>query len=294
MRNLTKPLSLLVLAVAAGALAPVSPIMARGDDTPRAMASAPQERVLPLEGGRNFRELGGYRTADGHKVKWGLLYRSGSMTSLTPADYASLAKRGIRVVCDFRGTSERKAEPVNWPAAHGPRVLSDDYELDQSSFMPKGAMSGWTAQEARAALAASYPRMLVQFNGQYRRMFGELLAGHAPLAFNCSAGKDRTGIAAALLLSALGVPRESVIEDYLLTNKTLNAASLMKGPATANSPWMKLPPEVLQAFMGADRSYIEAALAVVDAHKDGMAGYLRDELGMGPRQIKALRRMYLD
>jgi protein-tyrosine phosphatase len=95
-------------------------------------------------------------------------------------------------------------------------------------------------------MTASYPRMLTQFNGQFRRMFGELLAGHAPLAFNCSAGKDRTGLAAALLLTALGVPRATVIEDYELTNKTLNPAALLAaGNKATPSPFGKLPPEVV-------------------------------------------------
>jgi protein-tyrosine phosphatase len=275
---------LLGLSLAHGSVAAARPIA----------AGAPHERVLSLQGGRNFRDLGGYRTLDGHRVKWGLLFRSGSMTGLTAADYESLARRGIAVVCDLRSTSERKAEPVNWPKASGVRVLSDDYELDNAMFMPKGPMQDWTAEQARASLAASYPLMLRQFNGQYRRMFAQLVAGHAPLAFNCSAGKDRTGIAAALLLTALGVPRDVVIEDYLLTNQTLNASSLMQGKATANSPWMKLSPDVLRAFMGADRSYIEAALAVVDGHQDGAQGYLRDELGMGPRELARLRKLYLD
>jgi protein-tyrosine phosphatase len=166
-----------------------------------------------------------------------------------------------------RSTRERAAEPVNWPAAHSPRVLVDDYDLDNAGFMPKGAPATWTADAARASMAASYPRMLTQFNGQYRRMFGELVAGHAPLAFNCSAGKDRTGIGAALLLTALGVPRETVIEDYLLTNTTLNPATVTNGKASAGSPWAILPPDVLKAFMGADRRYIEAALTVVDGHR---------------------------
>ena len=259
--------------------------------TPVAVA---HDRVLPLQGGRNFRDLGGYRTANGRTVKWGLLYRSGSMTSLTPADYATLEQRGIRVVCDFRSTSERKAEPVAWPKANSPRVLTTDYELDNAQFMPKGAMQDWTAEQARAALAASYPRLLTQFNGQYRRMFDQLLAGRAPLAFNCSAGKDRTGIAAALLLTALGVPRATVIEDYLLTNQTLNPAALTQGRATANSPWMHMSPDILKAFMGADRSYIEAAFAVIDSHPGGADGYLRQELGLGPVQIARLRKLYLD
>jgi protein-tyrosine phosphatase len=283
-------LALLLALGLAGVVPSPAPVWADAAVMP---ATHLHQRVLPLQGGRNFRDLGGYRTADGHSVKWGLLFRSGAMSGLTASDYAYLGKLGIGVVCDFRDTRERKAEPSAWPAAGAPRILSDDYMLDYAMLLPRGAMNTWTAEAARASLAASYPRMLVQFNGQYRRMFAELLAGHAPLAFNCSAGKDRTGIAAALLLTALGVPRETVIDDYLLTNQTLDAASLMQGKAGADNPFMKLPPDVLKAFLGADRSYIEAALAVVDGHKDGARGYLRDELGLGPIEIARLRKLYI-
>lgn len=261
---------------------------------PAVVVASAHQRVLPLEGGRNFRDLGGYPTADGHSVKWGVLYRSGSMVGLTAHDYAYLGTLGIRVVCDFRDTRERKAEPTAWPAPGAPEILTEDYSLDYAGFLPSGPMSSWTGAAARERLAASYPRMLQQFNGQYRRMFAELLAGKAPLAFHCSAGKDRTGIAAALLLTALGVPRETVIADYLLTNQTLDQASLMTGKATATSPWAQLPADVRTAFFGADRSYIEAALGVIDAHPGGADGYLKDELGLGPAERAQLRKLYLD
>jgi protein-tyrosine phosphatase len=242
-------------------------------------APAPHQRLLPLEGGRNFRDLGGYRAQDGRHVKWGLLFRSG-------------------------------AQPVNWPSGAAPRLLFDDYRLDMAGMMPKGPPSGWTEADARAAFTASYPRMLGQFNGQYRRMFAELLAGHAPLAFNCSAGKDRTGIAAALILTALGVPRQTVIDDYMLTNNYLDAAKMLAhGPAPANmgpgrpekeaggdpaAALKGLPPGVVRAFLAADPAYIEAALAVLDRHSGGPEGYLRDELGLKRADILRLRTLYLE
>jgi len=82
--------------------------------TPRAHVTPPHQRVLPLQGGQNFRDLGGYRTRDGRTVRWGLLYRSGSMHNLTAADYAYLRKLGIRTVCDLRSRTERDREPANW------------------------------------------------------------------------------------------------------------------------------------------------------------------------------------
>lgn len=258
-------------------------------------AAVPHERLLPLQGGRNFRDLGGYRTTDGRHVKWGMLYRSGSMHGLTDSDYAALERRGIKVVCDFRDVGERASEPVSWPSANAPRVLTEEYKLDMASFMPAGNPKGWTAAQASAAMTASYPRMLDTFRGQYRRMFAELLAGHAPLAFNCSAGKDRTGVAAALLLTALGVPRQTVIDDYLLTNTYLDGAKLMAQSAQAGpaSPLAGIPPAVAHAMMAADARYISAALKVLDAHPGGARGWLRDEMGLSAADLAALQRMYL-
>jgi protein-tyrosine phosphatase len=258
-----------------------------------ASASAPvaapaHSRVLPLQGGHNFRDLGGYRTADGRTVKWGLLYRSGEMHDLTRADYAYLQKLGIRTVCDFRDTRERATEPTLWPAGHSPKVLSDDYALDMSSLRLPGDPAGWTHDQVVTAMTATYPKLLDQFRGQYRRMFAELLAGDVPLAFHCTAGKDRTGVAAALLLTALGVPRATIIDDYLLSNQHMAPM-----PAHPTGFWAKLSPEAARTFAGVDRRYIDAVFAVTDRHPGGTMGYLKDELGLGAPEIARLRALYL-
>jgi protein-tyrosine phosphatase len=257
-------------------------------------APAPHQRLLPLEGGRNFRDLGGYRAQDGRHVKWGLLFRSGAMHGLTAADYAYLEKRGIRVVCDFRDSRERAAQPVNWPSGAAPRLLFDDYRLDMAGMMPKGPPSGWTEADARAAFTASYPRMLGQFNGQYRRMFAELLAGHAPLAFNCSAGKDRTGIAAALILTALGVPRATVIEDYALSDRYSEPlfALLCRNPRYGlNSD---TPRETWLPMTRAYPEYIETMLDTLAARHGSVEAYLDEQLGVDRRAIERLRDNLLE
>lgn len=258
---------------------------------PRPPVAVAKQRLLPLQGGQNFRDLGGYRTRDGRHVRWGLLYRSGSMHFLTPADYAYLEHLGIRTVCDFRDSRERAAEPALWPAGKMPTMFADDYRMDAGSPAQAAAALITTGEQARAMLAGRYPGILKQFNSQYRRMFGELLAGRVPLAFNCSAGKDRTGVAAALLLTALGVPRETVIQDYLLTNKYLNPDKVTGNPAQA-AYWKQMPPDVAKAYLLADRSYIEAAFKVMDSHAGGASGYLHDELGLSRADIVTLRRMY--
>jgi protein-tyrosine phosphatase len=119
-------------------------------------------------------------------------------------------------------------------------------------------------------------------------MFAELLAGDVPLAFHCTAGKDRTGVAAALLLTALGVPRATIVDDYLLSNRHMAPM-----PAHPTGFWAKLSPEAVRTFAGVDRRYIDAVFAVTDRHPGGVMGYLKDRLGVGPREIAKLRTLYL-
>lgn len=254
-------------------------------------ATAPHGRILPLQGGQNFRDLGGYRTRGGRTVRWGVLYRSGAMNGLTAADFAYLGKLGIRSVCDFRSSEERAAAPVRWPGNASPKIFADDYKMDMGGLDFRGAAS-WNGEQARAAMAKTYPPILDQFNGQYRRMFEQLLAGNVPLAFNCSAGKDRTGVAAALILTALDVPRETVIEDYLLSNRYFDPKKGVVADDSAFQAWKQLPAPVLQAFMGVDRSYIEAAFRVIDAHPGGAKGYMRSKLGLGPSELRTLQEQF--
>ena len=280
----------IVLSLCVASVTPVSSPMVGAQTL---LWAPPHQRVLPLQGGRNFRDLGGYRTADGRQLRLGLLYRSGSMHDLTAADYAYLAKLNIRTVCDLRSSDERQAKPVAWPLGQSPRVLADDYRFDAQGMNP-AALAKLTHGQASEMMRSSYPRILAQFNGQYRRMFAELLAGHAPLAFNCSAGKDRTGVAAALLLTALGVPRETVIQDYLLSNRYVEPSQA--GPMTGENAraWRAIKPETMRAVMKVDRTYIEAAFNVVDSYQGGVRGYLRVQLGLDQPQLARLRRMYTE
>ncbi len=272
-------------------LSAVTPVIARAEG-PKAVAVAEHQRVLPLKGGQNFRDLGGYNTISGRTVRWGVLYRSGSMHFLTPEDYAYLGTLGIRTVCDFRDTRERALEPALWPAGKAPHILSDDYALDSSGLGLNAPSGVPTAAQARAAFTKFYPQLLVTFNGQYRRMFGELLAGRVPLAFNCTAGKDRTGVAAALVLTALGVPRATVIEDYALSNRYFDPTKVVRSKDASATDWSKVPPDVIKAYLAADPSYIEAVFAVMDAHRGGVDGYLRDELALTAAKRRALVSRY--
>ncbi|OYX76576.1 MAG: hypothetical protein B7Y82_13020 [Sphingomonadales bacterium 32-65-25] len=252
------------------------------------------ERVLPLAGGMNFRDLGGYAGAGGKPVRWGVLYRSAVMAGLTLEDHQYLAKLGIRTVCDFRSTGERQREPVAWPSPGTPKVLARDYELDMAPLMAAFRGGDVTPQQARTAMAGFYRALPYQFAGDYRAMFGELLAGRVPLAFNCSAGKDRTGMAAVLILLALGVDRETAIADYLLSNRHYRPQPPKPGaPVDASmAMFARLPAGVAQALMGVERAYIEASLAEIEA-RGGLDRYFSEQLGLDRAQRNRLQSLYL-
>ena len=261
-------------------------------------------RVLPLEGGRNFRDLGGYATADGKTVKWGEVYRSGVMAGLTSADYDYLSSIGIKVICDFRTSQERNSEPTSWEKFGVSDYLTfpDPEGGDQSSFMRVFQDPDVTPEKVSQAMAAGYGQIAHEQVPAYREMFDRLAAGDLPLAFNCSAGKDRTGIGAALLLTALGVPRETVVADYALSEKVVDymadfrkAASSDEASAEEN-PYAylsKLPPELLAPLMRSDPQYIEAAFASLETQYGSVMTFLHDEVDVTDEELAAIRNRLL-
>lgn len=251
------------------------------------------ERLLPLEGGSNFRDLGGYRTVDGAEVAWGKLYRSAVMANLTPDDFQHLGKLGIATVCDFRATDERKRDMVNWPADIQPTILATDYALDMGAMASLFRGGPVTADGVKQAMAGFYREMPFTFADQYAGMMRNLVDGNVPLAFNCSAGKDRTGLAAALILTALGVPAETVMSDYLLSNQTYTPKPPSAGSDDPTARmFASLPADAVQALMGVDRSYLEAAFAGIEA-KGGLDRYYAQELKLSKADIETLQKRYL-
>ena len=271
--------------------------------TPTATGAAPavasvaqteHTRQVPLKGGYNFRDLGGYTGAGGKTVRWGMLFRSGTMTHLTPGDFAYLKRIGLRTVADFRSVEERQVEPVVWPQG-GPTVLADDYKIDLNPMTQSLAHPEVTEQHAVDVMTDGYRTIPYDLASQYRRMFAQLLAGNAPLAFNCSAGKDRTGIAAALILTALGVSRDDVFKDYLLTNRyILDKMTPQSTPSKADEVWGAMSPAATRALAAADRRFLEAMFDAIDKRSGSIDLYLEREIGLSKIDIAALRARYLE
>ena len=273
----------------------------RASPVPVAASKAPYARTVPLEGQKNFRDLGGYRTIDGrHQVRWGKLYRSGSLSRLTGNDYAILASLGIETVVDFRATAERASEPTVWKAGE-PQFLTKAYtSRGEAALM--GAMQGPDASAAkvRDAMIGFYHQMPEQYADQYSEVFHHLAAYKTPMLFHCTAGKDRTGLASALILSVLGVPRSKVIEDYVLTEKAgdFRGAAAAAPPAAGDKdPYAYMrnsKSDLIAPLMRADPAYLEAALGQITKDYGSVEGYVIKRLGVSRAELTVIRARLLE
>lgn len=270
------------------------------------------ERVLPLQGGVNFRDLGGYRTTDGRSVTWGKLYRSGVMSDLTDSDYAYLQALGIKTICDLRSQDERMAEPTDAQRiTHGGDYYSLDYKLD---FDTSGFVQAFSIPAANPELAALrvfgsfYRTMPKAYAPQFKQAFVDLKEGNG-LLFNCSAGKDRTGVLAALVLTVLGVAPDTISADFALSTylypkheaarqaKRAEAKSEHKADAPHSSAMEaigKLPPEARKVLSGTDAALIAAAFDQIRNDYGSLDAYLEKELGVSMEDRKLLQDLYLE
>ncbi len=248
--------------------------------------------LLPLEGGFNLRDMGGYVAAGGRTVKCGMLFRSGVMSLLTAADEAHLAGLGIATVCDLRREGERRREPTRWCEEAGVFYWSRNYE-ESSGVLSELMRAGMPSAEAvHQMMVDLYPEILVDHKPSYRFLFERLAAGHVPLLFNCSAGKDRTGVAAALILSVLEVPRETIVEDYLLTNQLADFGRIMAKGGGEYERYRQVDSSVLRPLFAADPAYLDAMFTSLDRDHGGIDGYL-DEIGVDTRVKARLQELLL-
>ncbi len=238
---------------------------------------------VELEGASNLRDLGGYPTADGRVVRRGLVYRSAALARLTEADLAIVASLGLRTICDFRGTEERARAPT----------LVQDVPIHALSIEPTVgaglrdilATKQATGEALFAVLERAYVDYALSSAAQYRAMLELLLDDGLPLLFHCSAGKDRTGFGAAILLTALGVPWDTVMADFEATNHLWRRDTV---------PSDDLPPAVRESLMRAEPLLLTAAFDAARAHYGSIDTYLADALGVGPTRRARLEDLLLE
>lgn len=251
-------------------------------------------RFPRISGSRNFRDLGGYPTTDGRRVRWRQIFRSGSLTGLTADGLVALRALEPRGLCDLRTSRERQAEPCDWHGELGLSYWCREYETsfgELRRLLESGMTSGAQAGEA---MIAGYRRLPFEQAPAYRELFRRLAAGEVPVAFNCSAGKDRAGTAAALVLTALGVPRDMVALDYMLTDKLVDLEQEIVRRANGGSTLNRQPSEVVRAILGCDPAYIQAALDAAAPSEAAFTLYLHETLGVDQAMLEAIRAQLLE
>lgn len=252
------------------------------------------ERLLPLEGAQNFRDLGGYPAGEGGRVRWGRVFRSDSLSALTAGDLALLERVGLRLVCDFRGDAEVEDEP-NRCAGRAPfeywRLPLGDRSVQPAEWRRRFE-SGDFGEVDASWLTRSYRGMIDECAADIAAVFRRLAREDGlPAVLHCTAGKDRTGVAVALLLLLLGVPRELVVEDYALTGR------FTEGRIRSAERFFRergIDPERVRALLGSEPTTLTAALDHLDAAHGGAERWAREHAGLEPDELRALRERLVE
>jgi protein-tyrosine phosphatase len=250
------------------------------------------ERLVPLQQGSNFRDIGGYAGAGGKHIRWGLLYRSGGSPQLSDGDTAIVASLGLKQLVDLRSSEERVLAPTR---IFGVPYTAVGYSL--ATMMKSGG---------RRNGVDTYRNFPLFLAPQLRIIFAQMLSGQTPMAYNCSAGQDRTGFATAMILSALGVSRATIIEDYHLSTKyrrpefemPMIDAAAHPGDAAAQmfASYQKYPawrtPTPLKEADG--RPFLSGAFVEIETKWGSVDAYLEKEIGVSAKDRKRLRQLYLE
>lgn len=260
-------------------------------------------RLLDINSGHNFRDLGGYQTADGRTIKWRQLLRTGSLATLSNDDLTTLAQIPVTQDIDLRGQAEVRQMPDRVPqsAAYYHLPVFDEDETDASHSNEE--IAKWMQEEGNGyrRMPRVYSRMatIPSAKRAFRQLFDRLLANqNGATLFHCTAGKDRTGMAAFLILSALGVPRETILDDYLLTNQVTEdfregwLAQMRKElPAT---PATEILINNRRDLASVHAAYLQKAIGVIEDRYGDVQHYLTNYLELSDDQLHQLRDRYLE
>lgn len=243
--------------------------------------NAKRARTGLLDGAPNFRDIGGYLTGDGHVVRHGYVYRSETLSRLSEGDQERLRDLGIRTVFDLRAEFERRRSPSRVHREHDVEF----HPLDISADLRAGADRFWSILRAdrssagtRRAMLEIYREMPRAFENSLPVLFDRLLGeGGVPAVIHCHAGKDRTGFAVAMLLSAIGVPRTTIYDDYTMTDALgdAEAAAAEMAAMIAEHLGSRADPESAMPMVVANPDYLDCALQSVVAGFGSVDRYLR-------------------
>ena len=263
-------------------------------------------RHVVLYGQPNFRDLGGYKTIDGKTVKWGQVYRSGRLPKLTNEDVMRIDSLGIKTVVNFLTQTEIKAKGEGrLPKGTNEIFLPIDTEEGTEGLAKEILRAGETGDFSNipVEINPAIHRLLInKANKEYAQLLREVLdSSNRPMVFHCSHGIHRTGTATALLLSILGVPWETIREDYLLSNlyrkEEVDHRLVQLRKLSAKNQGIA-PDEVdmtnTNAFYILEAEYIDAALDEAIEKYGSMDNYIKEGLGITEEEIQRLKDELLE
>jgi protein-tyrosine phosphatase len=251
-------------------------------------------RLIRADGALNFRDLGGFRAADGRRVRSGKIYRSGTMSCLTDTGLARIEALGLRTICDFRSSRERAREPSPFSGRKDIVYLAREHDQIAGDLRRMLRNPVTTPASVRERMCASYREIPFDYAESFRELFARIAASDLPLVFSCAAGKDRTGIAAALLLSLLDVPRAVVLRDYVRTERILDkdrqraVGDRRRLYAFTND----ISPDIARPLLRADPVYLEAMFDSIQNRCGSVAAYL-DTIGVTLTKAAVIREALL-
>ena len=252
-----------------------------------------EHRLLLMDGAHNTRELGGYKTVDGKSVKWGMLFRSDKLSDISETDQKYLQTLGIKKIVDFRSEEEKTEDPDIIPA--GINYVEMPISVDGAMRSKiEAVLKGETDKEVKSFLVDANKEFVTSYTDVYENFLRGLIDEDAPTLFHCTAGKDRAGFAAAITLIALGVSKETVIEDYMKTNtftqerieEILDQIELMSLYQT--------DAEILRPLVGVERVYIETAFKTAEEKYGSLENFIRVGLNISDGDIQKLRNKFLE
>jgi protein-tyrosine phosphatase len=244
-------------------------------------------RLIRFEGASNFRDLGGYSSALGGEVRWAMVYRAGRLDRLTALDLEDLAALGVRTVLDLRREDEREQSPDPMPSLH----LCLMSKVQAKRPLPHAELLV-EHDHGVQFMRELYSGLLAHAAAEIGSLFTTLAAPDAmPAVFHCAVGKDRTGLVAALLLTWLGVDRETVLDDFELSDEHVGQAQ--RDELVRRMADRGIGPEAAAGILGASRESMAAALDELDTRYGGIEHYLREHCAVDPDALETLRELLL-
>jgi protein-tyrosine phosphatase len=254
------------------------------------------ERQLSLKGTPNFRDLGGYGTREGRRLRWGKLYRSSKLSRLTEQDVDYVRRLGVTLICDFRQVVEQELEPTLIDQGGLTRIASLPVAPGSHQSFIENLHNGILAVEDAHGFMEQLNRELVATQlPRYAEMFQLLLAGDQQVLIHCASGKDRTGFGSALILDVLGVEEEAIVEDYLLTNRYLPVEEEVErlSRELVDHSGSAVSEDVLRPMLEVRPEYIRACFEEIRRRYESREHFFETALKLDEKRIQELKERYL-